>query len=363
MLPIGIKIEREDFTHKNKGTVSGTTLFGYLLRNEIICTDAKELSFCELNVDDVVLVDKEQSEIEQIKEQSKQIDKKKSKLKALKNLYGGKGLTMTSEQGESVLRTEEEVVSFEQKIKEYFDKVLGKNGNVEFSKEDNEYLSQYHDKNVLAACGIEVIKMSKFAPDDAMFHESFHKILELIVPNKTRESFYEAYRKEYGYGLSERDVAEGLCDEFVGYINNRNYYKNKGGVWSKIGAWFKFMTKNFGIMYKYGLITGIKMLSVFRGTRKGEYANKEITEDKKKRFKEKFGDVLYYQVKNRETGNTMEFDNITNSSDLREVAEAIATIILMRSGIEDYSFDASKLVVNRITPSLLLQDPYTNAII
>lgn len=359
-LPIGITIERADFEHKNYGVAPGTTLFGYLLRNTIIYTDAQSLSNCELNVDNVVLVDKnatiQKQMIDSVKQEEENVvNRTKSEQQQMEDLLGG--LTMTDEQGTEVLRTEEDFIPFKAKVEAYFQKVLGNHGAVDFGKDDGVFLKQFHNKNVLAACGTQLIKMSKYAPEDAMFHEAFHKILELIVPNELRESFYDAYRKEYGWNLSERDVAEGLCDEFVNYINNRNNYRNKGEVWKKIGSFLKFLIKCIGIFNRYGLINGTRIIKVFNKTDAGKYANAEITQDKVNRFKEKFGDFLYYQVKNRETGETAEFENIKNSTDLRETANVLATLILVDAGVLRSKVDLDKIIIDNDTPSRLLSNP------
>nr|DAF91993.1 MAG TPA: hypothetical protein [Podoviridae sp. ctZkC8] len=52
------------------------------------------------------------------------------------------------------------------------------------------------------------------------YHEAFHKVLELCVDDKLRQSLYDSYRSYNGKSLSDRDVAEGLADQFVDYMSN-----------------------------------------------------------------------------------------------------------------------------------------------
>jgi hypothetical protein len=52
------------------------------------------------------------------------------------------------------------------------------------------------------------------------YHEAFHKVLELCVNDKLRQSLYDSYRSYNGKSLSDRDVAEGLADQFVDYMSN-----------------------------------------------------------------------------------------------------------------------------------------------
>lgn len=372
-LPIGLTITREDFTHPNYGTNSGTTLFGYLLRNTIIYTDATDLRYAEINVDNVVLTEDtpnvtedtlknapEQSSTSPIISEN-QPQTTSEQDDQLSIMLGG--LFMTEEDGSYILRTESEYISFKDKAEAYLNKVLGKNGEVKFGKSDEVFLGAFHDRNVLAVCGTQFILMSRNSPEEAIFHEAFHKVLELLVPKEMQEEFYAAYRKKYGENLSERDVAEGLCDEFVSYINNRKAYLTGDNVWKKIGNFFKFAIKSFSMFSKYGLVTGIRMFNMFNNTDKGKYATAEIKQERIQRYKEKFGDFLYYSVKNRDTGEQVEFESIHNSTELRETANALAFFILQDQGVLDDIRNAKDIVIDNDTAGKLLHSKKVGNII
>jgi hypothetical protein len=66
-----------------------------------------------------------------------------------------------------------------------------------------------------------MIRLSKRAKRGTEYHEAFHRILELLIPDKQREKAYKEYRKKFGQDLSDNDITEKAADEFWWYKENK----------------------------------------------------------------------------------------------------------------------------------------------
>ena len=232
-------------------------------------------------------------------------------------------------------------------VQSYFDKVLGSNGRVEFTKEHEKYLEQItQSQAAIGVCTTELIKLSRYAPMSTAYHEAFHKVLELCVDNKLRQSLYDSYRSYNGKSLSDRDVAEGLADQFVDYMSNWQSFKESKGF-SKIKPLFKTIGFYIGVGRNYGFNTLRNLFQLYRDTNKGKYANTKISKEKKDRFNKLFGDTLYYKVTNNDTKKSAEFEYLNNSSDVNEMVKALAFNILENKNLEFGSRD--RIVIDNNT--------------
>lgn len=340
-LPNGMTFTREDFA-KN------TTILGYYLRNNYLTTTAKGLKFTSMNIHDLQLVDtsvkeKDDNPVQHI---IKSTDRNKNK----KNRNS---LWMHVSDKELVNRTAEQEDEFVNKAIAYYDKIFGSNNyQLEF-KEANDDVMRHIAKNqvIAGACHDSFIELYKNAPEEAIFHEAFHKIMELILPDKTRQMFYDLYRSKYGKDLSERDVAEGLADMFTEYMNHKNMYKESKGM-RKLGKWFKHMWFVSGMYFKYGLKAS-RFVQLYNDINNGTFADRQISENQSKRFKDLFGDSLYYEVVNTDTNQKAKFSFISNSSQLREISKSLGTIILMQMGAHRAKQGIEHITLSGITPNIL----------
>lgn len=178
------------------------------------------------------------------------------------------------------------------------------------------------------------------------YHEAFHKVLELCVDDKLRQSLYDSYRSYNGKSLSDRDVAEGLADQFVDYMSNWQSFKESKGF-SKIKPLFKTIGFYIGVGRNYGFKTLRNLFQLYRDTNKGKYANAKISKEKKDRFNKLFGDTLYYKVTNNDTKKSAEFEYLNNSSDVNEMVRALAFNILENKNLEFGSRD--RIVIDNNT--------------
>mgnify|MGYP006873074645 CR=1 FL=1 len=84
----------------------------------------------------------------------------------------------------------------------------------------DEILGVIRNGRVVAACYKEMLRFSRKAKKGTEYHEAFHKVLELLVSEKTRNRAYKAYRRKFGSNLNDEEIAERAADEFWWYKEN-----------------------------------------------------------------------------------------------------------------------------------------------
>ena len=130
---------------------------------------------------------------------------------------------------------------------------------------------------------------------------------------------YKAYRKHNG-ALSDREVAEGLADLFVDYMQGTKDARQIGNQgWIKTTL-KKFATRAHMIMKYHGDYSTIAKM--FEGTRTGKYKDNKIQKSVIDRYNEKLGGSLHYEINGR------NFNTIATASDKEHMARALAYIIV-----------------------------------
>ncbi len=356
-LPNGLSFNRDDITHKNDDGTIGSTYLGYLIRNGIIYTRAKSLGYRQINISNLRLEDKVKPSVdskENFKPSQTVQDRRRGRvvntieqIQKISSERNGRLFEISDILNISNDRNTVQQAAYMSGVQNYFDKVLGSNGRVEFTKEHEKYLEQItQDQAAIGVCTTELIKLSRYAPMSTAYHEAFHKVLELCVDDKLRQSLYDSYRSYNGKSLSDRDVAEGLADQFVDYMSNWQSFKESKGF-SKIKPLFKTIGFYIGVGRNYGFKTLRNLFQLYRDTNKGKYANAKISKEKKDRFNKLFGDTLYYKVTNNDTKKSAEFEYLNNSSDVNEMVKALAFNILGNKNLEFGSRD--RIVIDNNT--------------
>lgn len=356
-LPNGLSFNRDDITHKNDDGTVGSTYLGYLIRNGIIYTRAKSLGYRQINISNLRLEDKVKPSVnsEENFKPSQTVQQRRrgrvvntiEQIQKIQSDRNGRLFEISDVLNISNDRNTVQQAAYMSGVQSYFDKVLGSNGRVEFTKEHEKYLQQItQDQAVLGVCTTELIKLSRYAPMSTAYHEAFHKVLELCVDDKLRQSLYDSYRSYNGRSLSDRDVAEGLADQFVDYMSNWQSFKESKGF-SKIKPLFKTIGFYVGVGRNYGFKTLRNLFQLYRDTNKGKYANAKISKEKKDRFNKLFGNTLYYKVTNNDTKKSADFEYLNNSSDVNEMVKALAFNILENKNLEFGSRD--RIVIDNNT--------------
>ena len=86
---------------------------------------------------------------------------------------------------------------------------------------------------VAGRTAVNAIELSDRLPKGTEFHEAFHKILEVLIPNKQRIKMYELYKnthneqfkKANGRDLTDRDISEDLAEMFRLWMLNKQEVK------------------------------------------------------------------------------------------------------------------------------------------
>lgn len=363
-LPNGIAITKDDIVHNS-------TWLGHFFRNGVIVTRAEINNdpkysqnqsikgYRQINFSNPRLVKKSDIEGQPSAIQSQQkTDQQRDRVHNLLN-----SLKMTINKEDVVYRSEKEQKEFIEEIRDFFKYVFGTSDDVEFvlqkTLEDTLGIIS-EDEAIAGECTSQLIRISTYAPKSVMYHEAFHKIIELILPNDQRNALYDAYRKHNGEHLSERAVAEALADMFVDYMENKNALRN--AKWYNVPRnFFKKVGLLASLVSNLGVRQAIALFSIYRDTNKGRISNRKIEEEinsKKQRFEEKFGDHLYKTIKSRgEVTYEADFRFLTNSSDVHEMCKSLGYLIGEKLGFNDiFSADTKKVIDER---SLSLIDDKT----
>lgn len=335
-LPNGYVFTREDFTHQNNDGSKGSTWLGYMLRNNILQTRAIGRSYTQLNIDNFGVVDKnqeinttKQAVVKQVKEEH--IQQKKRNFRSLGNL--------TFVQSGQKLNTNSHNNEFIQSVYDYFDKVFGSHDFVQFVQ--NKYLEELgNDRYAIGLCCDQMIKLSTYAPRSVAYHEAFHRIMELILPDKVRQEFYDIYRAKNGKTLSDRKIAEAYADMYMDYMTNKDTIK-QAKWYKKPFTWFRQFAFELGITWKLGFKNAYNLRNIVSEVNRGKYANKEISESKRKRFNKLFGDNLYYTVKNK--NKSADFKYLANSGDVKEMVNALGYWIAVSMDLDSINAKQYKI--------------------
>lgn len=339
-LPNGLIINRSDFTHVNSDNSIGTTWLGYMFRNNMLVTKAVGQSYTQANIQSCDIVPKNQPDLtdntksiqQQIKQQQQQ---QQNNRRSLFNRW----LTYKQENKSNEKwskQTEDDVIQF-------FDEVLGDlaSQGKTLNLVDDTCLSQLGNEYIMGVCHALSIELSKCAPKSAAYHEAFHKIFELLIPEKTRDVLYSKYRDRHK-GVSDRQIAEAFADMFMEYMDNRRD-SDKSKWYKRIYSWFKKIGITLGIFRKIGLSGTHQLYSVFDDVTAGKYRNAKISDKQKERFERLFGTGLNYTITDPKTKAKTEFKNLNNSSDVSDMVSALGFYAAKIFKLDDFNATGSKL--------------------
>lgn len=353
-LPTGTIFNRDDFTHDNgQNEKRGSTVLGFYARNGIIATKAKGKAFTAISIDDVKLIDKTQAspKVKQATETvAKQNSEKVKKSSSIQDRINNLLNDFLGMQGDEVVRrNSQEQSDFMKSCQEYVDAVLGNTGTITFGEIDKIFLSNTaKNPNVLGICSTAGIGMSLYAPESVKFHEAFHMVFELAMNPKDRDKFYELYRKYNGNNLSDREVAEGLADMFTDYMTNKEDVR-KAKWYSKIFKWFKCLGFHIGMLAKYKSAY-INFLSMYHDINNGKYKDRKISKEQNDRFKNLFGNNLFYTVENYNSGEKADLSFFNNSFEVHQFADAFSYILLAQKGATSPFTNIDDIVIDGTTP-------------
>lgn len=346
----GLVFNKEDFTHHNEGTnvQDGSTWLGYMMRNNLLGTSATVSGYKELRISNIRVVPKGFSEEQPIQKEVEQANKKPKIVVKEDDFFDklAKLRKIVDESELDVNRSVEQQESFAQDVMDYFDRVLGINGRVDFGPTDKKFLMELtKNERVAGLCTTEFIKLSRYVPMSIAWHEAFHKIFELVIPAKERDTMYHAYKWGRSKKLSDREVAEAFADMFMTYMQNKQAINKTDGFFKKIKPWFKMLGFTIGMALKIGPHRAKQMFRIYHDMNKGLYRNIAISKEQNERFENLFGYGLYYTVTNTDNKHSAEFSHIADIGERDKLVRGLSYFILRAFGIDELNPNVAKVKI------------------
>lgn len=324
-LPNGLTFSREDFEHENQDGTYGSTYLGYLLRNRILCTKAVGRGATQLYVDNFKIVDKQnpatqsvEKEVQQTVDQTKQTQRKLSdQLEGLLTY----AVSKKPEPNTGASRT---------LIEQYIEKVFGNLDNLIYDIHNTDLGLTTDNKCILGYCSAHCMNIASNTPMSVVYHESFHRVFELLISDELRDTLYNNYKKKFGNHLSDRQVAEGFADLFTAYMENKdNLNEQYKGLSRILIKPFKQIAYACGFAKRLGIGNTIKLYSIYHNINNGKYKDLQISDEKVKRFEQLFGDKLYYSVTTK-GGNSVDYKQLSNSAEVNDAVKGLSYYIIRK---------------------------------
>lgn len=186
------------------------------------------------------------------------------------------------------------------KARRHAEHILGK----EFVSDDRTFgfvdgvIKQFDDGSaVLGVCRKDSIRLSSLAENGVEYHEAFHRIFELIIPEHLRDSIYEKVAADNDIDLqndpdytNHRKVAELMADWYWDYQVGR-FHVDSYNIFAK--AWNRM--RDFALRFTNRYRNDRAILKLFSDIRRGKYAFRKANSSAIKRFVTNFKNNLMYK--------------------------------------------------------------------
>ncbi len=186
------------------------------------------------------------------------------------------------------------------KARRHAEHILGK----EFVSDDRAFgfidgvIKQFDDGSaVLGICRKDSIRLSSLAENGVEYHEAFHRIFELIIPEHLRDSIYEKVAADNDIDLqndpdytNHRKVAELMADWYWDYQVGQ-FHVDSYNIFAK--AWNRM--RDFALRFTNRYRNDRAVLKLFSDIRRGKYASRKANSSAIKRFVTNFKNNLMYK--------------------------------------------------------------------
>lgn len=186
------------------------------------------------------------------------------------------------------------------KARRHAEHILGK----DFVSDDRTFgfidgvIKQFDDGSaVLGVCRKDSIRLSSLAENGVEYHEAFHRIFELIIPEHLRDSIYEKVAADNDIDLqndpdytNHRKVAELMADWYWDYQVGR-FHVDSYNIFAK--AWNRM--RDFALRFTNRYRNDRAILKLFSDIRRGKYASRKANSSAIKRFVTNFKNNLMYK--------------------------------------------------------------------
>ena len=186
------------------------------------------------------------------------------------------------------------------KARRHAEHILGK----DFVSDDRTFgfidgvIKQFDDGSaVLGVCRKDSIRLSSLAESGVEYHEAFHRIFELIIPEHLRDSIYEKVAADNDIDLqndpdytNHRKVAELMADWYWDYQVGQ-FHIDSYNIFAK--AWNRM--RDFALRFTNRYRNDRAVLKLFSDIRRGKYASRKANSSAIKRFVTNFKNNLMYK--------------------------------------------------------------------
>lgn len=186
------------------------------------------------------------------------------------------------------------------KARRHAEHILGK----DFVSDDRTFgfidgvIKQFDDGSaVLGICRKDSIRLSSLAENGVEYHEAFHRIFELIIPEHLRDSIYEKVAADNDIDLqndpdytNHRKVAEFMADWYWDYQVGQ-FHVDSYNIFAK--AWNRM--RDFALRFTNRYRNDRAVLKLFSDIRRGKYASRKANSSAIKRFVTNFKNNLMYK--------------------------------------------------------------------
>ena len=186
------------------------------------------------------------------------------------------------------------------KARRHTEHILGK----DFVSDDRTFgfidgvIKQFDDGSaVLGVCRKDSIRLSSLAENGVEYHEAFHRIFELIIPEHLRDSIYEKVAADNDIDLqndpdytNHRKVAELMADWYWDYQVGQ-FHIDSYNIFAK--AWNRM--RDFALRFTNRYRNDRAVLKLFSDIRRGKYASRKANSSAIKRFVTNFKNNLMYK--------------------------------------------------------------------
>ena len=324
--PNGLEFSRDDFFDQDGNERRKSTYAGYLMRHQYTQTSVVGQNYTATYFRGPYLVPntKQDDRIDDIlTERQKEDSISMPRLNSLKNLLNrSRGLKLEVQPNKLRNITDGD----REQMNAYLKRVIGE-GNYEIGKQLNDDIPA--DMAVAGKCMSDMVYIGNRVVDGVQYHESFHRVLELLLRPSERQKIYDWYKSREGNDkMSDTEIAEGLANL---YMDAQNNYDDNEFSNNKVVALFQKIKAGVQFARDLGSIR-LTLLSAIMST--GWYKTKagsKIRKENLERFKAKFGNSLHYDVYNQKTGMKHSFENILNNEQLNDCVETIAFYIVEKA--------------------------------
>lgn len=205
-------------------------------------------------------------------------------------------------------------------------RILGKNFPVRFIP---QFVEMFADgNNSVGRLTKRGIILSQYAENGTEFHEAFHAVVEVLLPEAARKRLYDHYKKHYAKGndVSERVVAEGLADLYYDFKMNTPEVKLTWNIF-----------KLFKNIWDYGKalydLNDIKIAMMFAATDAGVMRAFSVKSGRLADIERRFGKGLDFTVRDS-NGKDHVLKQFANFRQIDDFVDVMLYKIIDGAGID-----------------------------